>query len=228
MDWPPLLSDIAEALGLKTFHVLGVSGGGPYALVSAWALPDRVAGAGIVSGAPPLAGYPDRAGLFALYRLLLALHDFSPGATRALLCAFRPLGRCHVPRAVYGLLRPLLPRADAQVFRNSTIYDLAVQGYRTSWEASASGVALDAEIYATPWGFALDEIGVPVSVWHGDADRNFSHHLAARWARTIPRAQLRIVGGEGHFSLFIGHGREILSTLTSRASDQTEQRATPD
>jgi pimeloyl-ACP methyl ester carboxylesterase len=44
-DWPPMLAEAADRLGVDRFHIIGVSGGGPYALISAWAFPERVLGA---------------------------------------------------------------------------------------------------------------------------------------------------------------------------------------
>ena len=51
---PPLVEELAEALGLGKCYVLGVSGGGPYALACAYALPHRVRQAVVCGGAPPL------------------------------------------------------------------------------------------------------------------------------------------------------------------------------
>ena len=50
LDWPAVVLQLAEHLGLATFRLLGVSGGAPYAYVTAWALPDHVEAVAIVSG----------------------------------------------------------------------------------------------------------------------------------------------------------------------------------
>src|ERR1051325_9674772 len=54
LDWPPLLAELAEKMGIRQFNILGISGGAPYALAAAWALPERVRAIAVVSGAPPL------------------------------------------------------------------------------------------------------------------------------------------------------------------------------
>jgi pimeloyl-ACP methyl ester carboxylesterase len=54
LDWPNNVRAVADTLGLKSFAVLGTSGGGPYAAACAFALPDRVNRAVIVSGLGPL------------------------------------------------------------------------------------------------------------------------------------------------------------------------------
>ncbi|CAK0787189.1 hypothetical protein CVIRNUC_010405 [Coccomyxa viridis] len=45
------LADVADQLGIKTFFVVGVSGGGPYALAAAHYLPERVRGVLLISPA---------------------------------------------------------------------------------------------------------------------------------------------------------------------------------
>lgn len=55
LDWPDDVRRAADALDLDEFGVLGYSGGGPYVAACAHELPERLAGAGIVSGVAPLA-----------------------------------------------------------------------------------------------------------------------------------------------------------------------------
>src|SRR5689334_9948453 len=42
LDFADDVTDVADALGLERFGVFGGSGGGPYALACAYAIPDRV------------------------------------------------------------------------------------------------------------------------------------------------------------------------------------------
>src|SRR3982750_344347 len=39
LDWPPIVERLADQLGFGKFRMLGISGGAPYAFVSAWAMP---------------------------------------------------------------------------------------------------------------------------------------------------------------------------------------------
>ncbi|KAF2432743.1 alpha/beta-hydrolase [Tothia fuscella] len=59
LDWPSDVHNLAKHLQLKTFHVFGGSGGGPFALACAYSLPkDVLLGTGVISGvAPPETGY---------------------------------------------------------------------------------------------------------------------------------------------------------------------------
>src|SRR3954465_14232198 len=57
VDWPDDVLQLATALGLERFAVLGISGGGPYAAVCAWKLPEQLTRAEIVSSLAPLDGF---------------------------------------------------------------------------------------------------------------------------------------------------------------------------
>ncbi|MDA1004205.1 MAG: alpha/beta hydrolase, partial [Chloroflexi bacterium] len=93
-DWPADVAQLADALGCERFAVVGISGGGPYALSCASALPARVTIAGIVSSPAPfdvpgmLDGMPPplRAGWALLRRApgacALALRPAGAAATR--------------------------------------------------------------------------------------------------------------------------------------------------
>jgi len=71
LDWPPLVSELANFLKLEKFRALGISGGAPYAYALAWAMPERVRVIAVVSGAPNIAELSDHSGLLALYRWLM-------------------------------------------------------------------------------------------------------------------------------------------------------------
>ena len=114
-------------------------------------------------------------------------------------------------------LRPLLLKflqpCDANVLRESRKFDVCFESARQAWRSSALGVMTDAEIYAQPWGFPLEEVRVPVALWHGKKDRTFSSRLAEDIAARLPNCEFHLVEGAGHYSLPIRHIHEILADL---------------
>lgn len=73
----------------------------------------------------------------------------------------------------------------------------------------------DAQIYAEPWGFSLEDVSVQVRLWHGTQDRAFSVRLAEEVAKQLPNCNARFIDNAGHYSLPIRHIREILKDLIS-------------
>ena len=77
-DWPALLSEIADHLGIGRFRILAISGGAPYAYASGWMTPERVEKIAVVSGAPPLDKLDDLDGLLPIHRRMLTLRAARP------------------------------------------------------------------------------------------------------------------------------------------------------
>jgi pimeloyl-ACP methyl ester carboxylesterase len=100
-DFARDVEELAEALGLGRFAVIGVSAGAPYALACAWAMPERVVATAAVSSLPPPRG--GRAGRIPFrYRTPLIAFG-APGLGPALAgAALRALGlqRSTPPRAM--------------------------------------------------------------------------------------------------------------------------------
>lgn len=216
-DWPRLLEQVVEHLDLREFRVLAISGGAPYAYATAVAMPERVRAIAIVAGAPPIAEVTDGEGLLPLYRWMLALYQSRPTLLRRCFYLVRPFLSVRPPVRfrpfVLKMLR--LRPCDADSLRISGAFDAVFESQRLAWRASAEGVMADAEIYAQPWGFAIENVRVSVRLWHGKEDRAFNVQLAQQIANRLPNCKSRFVNDAGHYSLPIRHMREILEDLIS-------------
>ena len=218
IDWPPIVGEMADALKIAQFHILAISGGAPYAYVTAWQMRERVRAVAIVSGAPPIVDLADDAGLLRLYRWMLALYRTRPRLLRALFYLARPIASLRPPIRFRPFLLKLLrlQPCDAAALRDSAAFEACFESQRRAWRASAKGVMADAEIYAQPWGFRLEDVDVPVRLWHGKQDRAFSFRVAQEVAARLPNCTARYIDDAGHYSLPIRHMREILADLIQR------------
>lgn len=213
LDWPRVVQALAAHLGLDEFRLLGISGGAPYALVAAWEMSERVKSVAIVSGAPPIAELPDHAGLWRIHRWMLAVHARQPALVRRMFRVARPLATLRMSLRAQPLLRLILQRTDADALRDADAFEACFESSRLAWRASLDGVIADAEIYAQPWGFRLEDVRVPVAVWHGTRDRTFSYRLAQDVAARLPHSELHVIEGAGHYSLPIRQMRDVLEQL---------------
>jgi pimeloyl-ACP methyl ester carboxylesterase len=213
LDWPPLLRELMEFLQIRRFRMLAISGGAPYAYATARAMPDSVAAIAVVSGAPDIAGLSDRSGLLALYRLMLSAYRTWPHFSRWSFRLARPFLSLRPPRRTRPFLLKLLQTCDAGALQDEKAFEACFESQRRAWQASAEGVLVDAEIYAQPWGFSLNELRVPVRLWHGNADRSFSAAVARQMASQIPDCVTHFIDDAGHYSTPIRHMREIIADL---------------
>ncbi|HEX8898046.1 MAG TPA: alpha/beta hydrolase [Chthoniobacterales bacterium] len=213
IDWPPLLTEIADSFGIQRFRILAISGGAPYAYASGWMTPRRVEKIAVVSGAPPLDKLKELDGLLPIHRRMLQLRSRRPGLLKPLFYLARPFAAMRMPIRLRPLLLKFLQPCDANVLRESRAFEVCFESARQAWRSSANGVMTDAEIYATSWGFRLEEIRVPVALWHGTKDRTFAPRLARDVAARLPNCEFHLVEGAGHYSLPIRFIHDIITDL---------------
>jgi pimeloyl-ACP methyl ester carboxylesterase len=88
------------------------------------------------------------------------------------------------------------------------------------------GYVQDIRALARPWGFALEDIKVPVQLWHGDEDAVIPLHHGRYLASVIPGASLRVCPGEGHMLMW-NHLPEILMAAAGMPSQPEPPRQLP-
>jgi pimeloyl-ACP methyl ester carboxylesterase len=212
--WASDVACLADHLKIPRFAVIGISGGGPHAAACARFLPDRVTAAAIVSGVGPLADSSlDGGGMMGVNRTLARLAAVSRYAVLPVFALQDFITRRWPEPALRAALRHL-PEADANVMRRDEMRVAFVEDARRAAATSASAAAQDFALFAGDWGFGLNEITVPVHVWHGDADRNVPMMHGRYQADAIPGAVLHECPGEGHL-LMADHLEEILRTVTA-------------
>ncbi|MFB3738377.1 MAG: alpha/beta fold hydrolase [Candidatus Velamenicoccus archaeovorus] len=211
------VAELADHLGVDRFHVVGWSGGGPHALACAALLPDRVISAATLAGVAPW----DAEGL-----------DWTAGMGED--------NRVEYPTAARDpeeLLRWMQPHVEAlsNVTAEGIVEDLrtilsdvdvrsltgAFGGYqaelfRGAFRNGVWGWYDDDLAFTRPWGFALADIEVPVSIWQGPEDLMvpFAH---GEWlAAHVPGARAHLEPGQGHLSLVVeGFGRILDDLIAS-------------
>lgn len=216
-DWPRIAEELAKDLEIGEFRMLAISGGAPYAYATAVAMPERVRAIAIVGGVIPFAELKDFKGLLPLYRWMLAFHRNRPGVLRQLFRLAQPFLAFRAPiRLRPVLLKTLLLRpCDAASLRDDAAFEAIFESQRRAWRGSVEGVMIDAQIYAQPWGFTIEDVRVPVRLWHGMEDRAFAVGLAKEIANRFPNCKARFIPNEGHYSLPIRYMRDILEDLIS-------------
>ncbi len=223
-DFPSTVAQLANHLRIKTFAVLGHSQGGPHALACARFLPFRVTICAVASGLAP-SGMPEMMeGMMFSNRLQWRLYRRWPreldGIAAALGWLLSPVaaiglryGRRH-PESGLDRFSRLLPERDVQVMSRPEIRaQLVAEGAEFTLAAVRTSIQ-DMALGIRDWDFSMDQIEVPVHLWHGDLDRNVPFAHGQLLATAIPHAVLHECPGEGHW-LVVDHMKEILNVLAS-------------
>src|SRR5215217_2518586 len=167
-DWPRLVEQLVDDLKIRDFRLLAISGGAPYAYATAIAMPERVRAITVVGGVVPFAELKDFKGLLPLYRYMLAFYRNRPQLLRQMFRLVQPFLSVRAPMRFRPLLLKmlLLRPCDAASLRDDAAFEAIFESQRRAWRGSAEGVMADAQIYAQPWGFSLEDVDVPVRLWH--------------------------------------------------------------
>lgn len=217
LDWPEDVAHLAEALGWSQFHVMGVSGGGPYVLACAHAMPERLLSAGVVCGAPPLREVGTRELLWT-YRTALWGQRHFPRLLGTGLAVAGQLMRLPADSWVMNAHISRMCPQDQLALRTPELYRMLMASGREGVTSAARGVTEDGNIYSSDWEITFGSVRYPVRYWHGGRDSNIPHTLVERFVRQIPNATLTVLEDEGHYSLPLLHSRKILDALLDGTS----------
>ncbi|HWD54195.1 MAG TPA: alpha/beta hydrolase [Acidimicrobiales bacterium] len=210
LDWPADVAHLTDALGIDHFAVMGWSAGGPYAAACAAKMGERVTAAALLSSAVPLDLYGTTKGLSASDRALLFLTRRTPGLASAVLKA--SVVNASNARLLHAALRSF-PPADRTVLREWGPPDFALAFVREAVRQGTEGCVQDYRIFGDPWGFALEEIRVPVQIWEGSDDQTGPPGYRAFLQRHIAHSTITVVPGEGHLSLLPHQAPAIFAAL---------------
>jgi pimeloyl-ACP methyl ester carboxylesterase len=210
MDWPEMLEQLAAHVGAEKFHVLGWSGGGPYVLATAKAMPERILTATICCGAPPLTflGYEH---MFWVYRLMIRLRHAFPSILGLLLRAGKVISSGAPTKPPLSWLMAMLGAADRRVLSDPAIFNVVRQGIIEALRRGPKMVIADADIYLSEWGFELNTVETLIHFWHGKDDRNISWKYSEQVAALMPNTTTHWLDNEGHYSLPIIHAERIVA-----------------
>jgi pimeloyl-ACP methyl ester carboxylesterase len=215
IDWPPDVVEAADRLGLERFAVLGHSAGVPFALACAAVAPDRLTCCGVVSGAAPADRREAWTGMSAGNRFSYFLGSRLPWLSHLQFALMARVMRGN-PAAAMRQMQRLARGADGAFLKDHPDFIGAMaSSSRESFRQGSKGVEWQFGLTTRPWGFALEQVAVPVHLWHGEADRNAPPAMGRYLARTVPGCQARFLPGEGHLSALGNHLGEILETLAA-------------
>ena len=212
LDWTEDLELVLDALAVDEARIIGLSGGGPYALAAGAALPERVVGVGVLGGVAPTAGVdaadggPIQLAVRLAPALDLARVPLGVGLTQAIRLV-RPLAGPALD--LYAAFQPagdknLLARPE---FKAMFLDDL-LNGSRFQTLAPLNDLVL----FTRPWGFDLADVVVPVRWWHGDADHIVPFRHGRHVVDRLPNAVLTVIDGESHLG-GLGIAEEVVTTL---------------
>ena len=212
LAWTRDVEVVADRLGLGSFGLIGLSGGGPYVLACAAALPKRVVAGAVLGGVAPTQGLEAPAG--GLVRLAANfepvfrhLHEPLGVALTLLVWVLRPFSS-----SVFNLYMRYSPEGDQAVFARPGMKAMFLDDLLNGSRWGLRAPVYDLVLFSRPWGFHLRDIRVPVRFWHGDADPLVPLAHGQHQAKLIPNAKLSVRPGESHLGS-LAAAEEVLDAI---------------
>jgi pimeloyl-ACP methyl ester carboxylesterase len=206
---------VLAQLEVERCAVVGLSGGGPYALACAHSLA-QVRACAVLGGVAPARG-PD-----AIEGAISSLAGFAPMLERV----HRPLGavlslaiRASHPFAspAYDLFMTLSREGDREVFALPGMKHMFLDDMLRASRSGIRSLLFDFLLFSRDWGFSLTDIERPAHFWHGDADPFVPLCHGEHQAALVPNATLTVQPGASHIG-GLAIAEEVLETMLRHLS----------
>ncbi len=194
------VEDIATALGLDEFSVIGISGGTPYALATLYRLGRRIRTVTIISGMGPMRLRGAIRSMDRRRRMVLevgsryphlALRFFQKAQYRFRAAPDRFLNRLIATWSV----------PDQQALRRTEVYNLFMKDLEQVFLVGKGPETLSQELAIyRHYGFSVRDLPLDtrITLWHGLADNIVPATMAWTMVNTLPNSEAHLVPG-GHF-----------------------------
>ena len=224
------IRQVAKHLGIKKYSVMGVSGGGQYALACAFSIPpEELRSVALVCGQGPIE--ISLRGMKLGNQIITRGFQYSPTFLRLLMhgtsLALKLLGINQMSsQRILGLFQTLnrwsllgLPEKDSKVMADHETMLAVITSVREHFRQAVDGCLEEGRITTSNLGFELKDITRNVRLWYGREDTDVPAAIGEAIARQLGENATLRVEDETHLSLVINHQRSILQDLVDAATD---------
>lgn len=213
-DWAADHAALLDALGIERAGILAQSGGTPYALTAAAALPERTTALAFTGPLAPL----DQQGALAeagkQFRSGVKLGRRAPWLLRFLMRRMAAQARKNPEKVAMNVV-PTDAAADLAVLAEPHWRDLHVQATREIL-SRPDALAQEILLIGRPWGIDFSRITAPAAYWVGERDRTHPPAHARRLAARLG-GEVTVVPEAATFGLLPHYGDALAFAAGSRS-----------
>ena len=213
--------ELADSIHARRFAILGMSGGGPYALACLKTIPaNRLLGVVAVASMYPVEF--GLAGMMLSNRLIFTLAPWATYLTSHLLYWAMGGGLARTDKFPDVMAKAVKgwPREDYEALMadDGKILKLLSKSVQEGIRDGTYGYAWEARLFSSDWGFRLEELAVEdgrLVLWHGAKDINIPVSMAQKAGALIPGAKLRVEPDDAHISVLTDKLDDVVDTLVT-------------
>ncbi|HLT36582.1 MAG TPA: alpha/beta hydrolase [Enhygromyxa sp.] len=207
------LDTVLDQLDVDRCGVVGLSGGGPYALACAHALA-RVRVCGVLGGVAPTRG-PEAidGGATTLARFAPLVERLHGPIGAALSLAIRSAHPLASP--AFDLFMKLSREGDREVFSAPGMKEMFLDDMLRASRSGVRSMVFDYLLFSRDWGFSLRDIDTPTYLWHGDADPFVPLDHGQHQARLLRNSTLTVQPGHSHLG-GLAAAEAVLTSMLAR------------
>ncbi|KAB8360877.1 hypothetical protein FH972_024611 [Carpinus fangiana] len=235
LDFPKDLERLTDHLKLEKYGILGVSGGGPYALACAYALPKKkLRCMSIVCGLGPVSEIGMR-GATVMHQVGFKMYPYTPAFVNRWYWRSQTGGsldwseekRLEHHLNNYPKPKTVADEKNFEVMTDKTNARLFLRSVQATFAQGFDPTLQDGKLLSKPLGFRIEDIraDLPVRLWYGNLDVNVPLHHGETIAKRLGDQATLTVLDEPHASIFFKWREQFLQDLHDRSRHHIGQGA---
>jgi pimeloyl-ACP methyl ester carboxylesterase len=214
LDFPKDILVLADRLNIERFSVLAYSLGGPYGMACAYAISERLNKVGIVSGAAMFTEPELMKNINEGTRKFLTMPRDNPFMSRLFLGMMMGMMPRIAPKQFVKGAASVLPETDREIVDSDPEFQQEfIRMVREATRHGTRGAFHESLLSVMERGFRLEDVQLPILLWHGEQDQNIPVEMARYVESAVPKCEAKYYPNEGHLSLFKKHAEEIIRAL---------------
>ncbi|MDH3692685.1 MAG: alpha/beta hydrolase [Gammaproteobacteria bacterium] len=212
LGWVDDIAELADALKIEKFAVVGVSGGGPGALACAWKIPERLTSVGVVACPAPTNAPQVFKGMSKTNRFFMKLAWRLPWLSTLNVRLLASVIR-RSPARYINAMKYKVHDVDKVILARPEIQDMLIKDFAEALRGGAQGMASDMSAnHGRPWGFPLNDIKIKVLFWFCELDLSVPAAMGRYLSTTVPNCEVTCVPDAGHLWILVNMN-EVLTAL---------------
>jgi pimeloyl-ACP methyl ester carboxylesterase len=212
LDWANDITELADALKIERFAVVGVSGGGPGALACAWKMPERLTSVGVVACPAPTNAPGVLEGMSKTNRFFMNLAWRLPLLSSLNVRLLASVIRRNPARYI-NTMKLKMHDVDKVILARPEIQHMLIEDFTEALRGGAQGMVSDMSAnHGRPWGFPLDKIKIRVIFWFCELDLSVPPAMGRYLSNAVPNCEATFISDAGHLWILV-HLNEVLNAL---------------